>query len=219
MENLRDFTTGDTWRMFRIISEFVDGFEQLSTVGKAVTVFGSANTKPKDKFYKLAEKTACLLTEEGYAVITGAGAGIMEACNKGAKKAKGVSVGLNIEVPVVQRPNKYVTKLIEFRYFFCRKVMFIKYAKAVVIFPGGFGTMDEFFEVITLIQTRRMDRFPVILVGSQFWQSLLRWMKTNMLKNRRVAKKDLDIFQIVDKPGDVVDAINLFYSKKGKTKV
>src|SRR3989338_8508008 len=147
-----DFTTQDPWRIFRIMSEFVEGFEELAEIGPAVTIFGSARAKPADKYYKLAEEAAFLLAREGYAIITGAGSGIMEAANKGAKKGGAASIGLNIDVPVVQEPNRFITKLLEFRYFFCRKVMFLKYAKAFMIFPGGFGTMDEFFEIITLIQ-------------------------------------------------------------------
>jgi len=157
-----DFTQEDPWRIFRIMSEFVDGFESLSDIGPAVTIFGSARSKPADRYYKLAEKIAFKLAKAKYAVITGAGLGIMEAANKGAKKAGGKSIGLNIDIPVVQNPNSYITNLIDFRYFFCRKVMFVKYASAFVVLPGGFGTMDEFFESITLIQTQRIEPFPVI---------------------------------------------------------
>lgn len=214
MQKAYDFTKEDPWRIFRIMAEFVDGFEELSRIGPAVTVFGSARTTPDDKYYKLAEKTTELLSQNGYSVITGAGSGIMEAANKGAKKGKGLSIGLNIQVPMVQRPNKFITKLMEFRYFFCRKVMFLKYAKAFIIFPGGFGTMDEFFESITLIQTRRVERFPVILVGSEYWKSLVEWMKVAMLKKGRINKKDLDTFRIVDTPEDVLKNIKVFYSNK-----
>ncbi|MFH1783112.1 MAG: TIGR00730 family Rossman fold protein [Candidatus Omnitrophota bacterium] len=213
MINREDFTAGDPWRIFRIMAEFVDGFDELSRIGPAVTIFGSAATKPKEKFYKLAKDTAGLLAKNNFAVITGAGAGIMEAGNKGAKEAGGVSVGLNIQVPVVQNPNKYVTKLLDFRYFFCRKVMFIKYAKAVVIFPGGFGTMDEFFESITLIQTERIDKVPVILVGSEYWNDLISWMGKSMLKLDRIEPKDLDIFKIVDTPEEVLKIIKSSKSK------
>ncbi|MFH1479228.1 MAG: TIGR00730 family Rossman fold protein [Candidatus Omnitrophota bacterium] len=209
-----DFTTEDPWRIFRIMAEFVEGFDELSRIGKAVTIFGSAATKPGDKYYKLAEKTASLLVKGGFAVITGAGQGIMEAANKGAKEANGVSIGLNIQVPIVQRPNPYVTNLLDFRYFFSRKVMFIKYAKAVVIFPGGFGTMDEFFESVTLIQTRRINRVPVILVGKEYWEGLLKWMKKNMLTDERIDQKDLSIFKIVDTAEGILKIIKVFYSKK-----
>lgn len=211
MANSYDFTKQDPWRIFKIMAEFVDGFEELSKIGPAVTIFGSARTKPQDRHYKLAEKTAALLVKNDYAVITGAGLGIMEAANKGAKKAGGASIGLNIQIPVVQNPNKFVTNLIDFKYFFCRKVMFVKYAKAFVIFPGGFGTMDEFFESITLIQTRRIERFPVILVGSQYWKDLIVWMKNSMLKKHRIDKEDLDIFNVADSSDDILKIIKNFY--------
>lgn len=209
-----DFTTQDPWRIFRIMSEFVEGFEELAKIGPAVTIFGSARAKSSDKYYKLAEEIAFLLAKDGYAIITGAGPGIMEAANKGAKKAGIVSIGLNIQVPVVQKPNKFITKLLDFRYFFCRKVMFLKYAKASVIFPGGFGTMDEFFETITLIQTQRMEKFPVILVGSEYWKGLMDWIKKSMLNMSRISGDDLDIFCIVDNPGEVVNSVRNFYSKR-----
>ncbi|MDP8229934.1 MAG: TIGR00730 family Rossman fold protein [Candidatus Gorgyraea atricola] len=210
-----DFTKEDPWRIFRIMAEFVDGFEELSGIGPAVTVFGSAKTEPGDKYYKLAEQTAASLVKDGYAIITGAGPGIMEAANKGAKNAGGASIGLNIQVPIMQKPNKYITNLIDFRYFFCRKVMFVKYARAFVIFPGGFGTMDEFFESITLIQTEKIEEFPVILVGNEYWKGLVEWMKTFMLKEDRIDKKDLDIFTVVDTPKEVSQTIKDFYSNKG----
>jgi uncharacterized protein (TIGR00730 family) len=219
MDGRNDFRTEDPWRMFRIISEFVDGFDVLSRVGPAVTVFGSARTEKEDKYYKMAEKTAELLSKNGFSVITGAGKGIMEAANKGAKKARGVSVGLNIQVPVAQKPNRFVTKLLEFRYFFCRKVMFVKYAKAVVIFPGGFGTMDEFFESVTLIQTRRIDKFPVILAGGEYWNSLICWIKEYMLKNDLIHKDDLNIFHVVDSPDEVLKIVKLFYSNLCKSDI
>ena len=209
-----DFTTQDPWRIFRIMAEFVEGFEELAKTGPAVTIFGSARTRPGDKYYKLAEESAFLLARDGYAIITGAGLGIMEAANKGAKKAGAISIGLNIQVPVVQKPNRFITKLLEFRYFFCRKVMFLKYAKASVIFPGGFGTMDEFFETITLIQTQRIDKFPVVLVGSTYWKGLIDWVKKSMLKGKRISEEDLDIFCIVDRPVDVLEVIKSFYSKQ-----
>ena len=212
MSKIYDFTKEDPWRIFRIMSEFVDGFDELSKIGDAVTIFGSARTKPSDKYYKMAEKTAALLAKNNLAVITGAGPGIMEAANKGAKAAGGASIGLNIEVPIIQEPNKFITKLIDFRYFFCRKVMFVKYAKAFVIFPGGFGTMDEFFESITLIQTSRIERFPVILMGSEYWKGLIDWMKQDMLEEDRVEKNDLDLFSVVDKPKEALKIIKDFYN-------
>ena len=213
MSKVYNFTKEDPWRIFRIMAEFVDGFDELSAIGDAVTIFGSARTKPSDKYYKMAEKTAALLAKNNLAVITGAGPGIMEAANKGTKAAGGVSIGLNIEVPITQEPNKFITKLIDFRYFFCRKVMFVKYAKAFIIFPGGFGTMDEFFESITLIQTSRIEKFPVILMGSEYWKGLIDWMKQGMLREDRVEKNDLDLFSVVDKPEEALKIIKDFYSK------
>ncbi|MFC1508596.1 TIGR00730 family Rossman fold protein [Candidatus Omnitrophota bacterium] len=213
MSKIYDFTTEDPWRIFRIMAEFVDGFDELSKIGPAITVFGSATTKPGDKYYNLAEKTAELLSKNDYAVITGAGPGIMEAANKGAKKAGGASIGLNIQIPFTQKPNRFVTRLLEFRYFFCRKVMFVKYAKAFVIFPGGFGTMDEFFESIALIQTKRIGEFPIVLVGSEYWNGLIDWMKNAMLKKKRIEKRDITLFRVVDTPEEVLKSIKGFYSK------
>lgn len=204
----------DPWRVFRIMAEFVDGFHQLSQIGDAVTIFGSARTKVNHRMYKDAQKTARLLVKEGYSVITGGGPGIMEAANRGAFTDPARSVGLNIELPFEQKPNRYISHLIKFHYFFCRKVMFVKYAKAFVIFPGGFGTLDEFFESVTLIQTGRIDRFPVVLFGSSYWGGLIRWVKESMLAEENINKKDLEIFTIVDKPEDVVKSIRSFYKKK-----
>lgn len=206
----------DPWRVFRIMAEFVDGFHQLSEIGPAVSIFGSSRTKPTHRMYKMAEKTAQLLAKEGYAIITGGGPSIMEAGNKGATKAGGESLGLNIDLPFEQKPNRYIKTLINFHYFFCRKVMFVKYAKAFVIFPGGFGTLDEFFESITLIQTQRMERFPVVLVGSYFWKGLVDWLRHAVLKEKNIDAVDLDIFQIVDSPEEVIKAIRKFYSNKKK---
>jgi len=206
----------DPWRVFRIMSEFVDGFDMLSRVGDAVTIFGSARLPETDKMYKLAEKTAFLLGKEGYTVITGGGPGIMEAANKGAKESRTESVGLNIELPFEQVPNRFITLLIDFHYFFCRKFMFLKYAKAFVIFPGGFGTLDEFFESITLIQTKRMPGFPVVLVGSDYWKGMMDWLKGTLLKQGCVSESDFDIFTVVDKPEDVLKEIQKFYGKKKK---
>ena|SRR3989338_2394714 len=211
-----DLSMEDPWRVFRIMAEFVDGFDVLSKVGPAVTMFGSARLKNNHPYYKAAEQTAYLLSKEGYAIMTGGGPGIMEAGNKGAKRAGGESVGLNIDLPFEQIPNKYTTVLINFHYFFCRKVMFLKYAAAFVIFPGGYGTLDEFSEAITLIQTKRMEGFPVILFGSKYWHGLLDWMKHTMLKEGCIAAEDLDIFRVVDKPEDVVTLIKRFYSNRKK---
>lgn len=212
MRKRYDFTAEDPWRIFRIMSEFVEGFEDLSKVGPAITFFGSARTTPRNRYYKLAEKAAGLLARHDYAIMTGAGPGIMEAANKGAKKAGGSSIGLNIEVPIIQKPNRFITELIDFRYFFCRKVMFVKYAKAFVIFPGGFGTMDEFFESITLIQTKRIKRFPVVLVGREYWRGLVDWLKKSMIRKDRIDKEDLEIFTIVDTAEEVLEAVENFYS-------
>ena len=204
------FTDKESWRLFRIMAEFVEGFEELSRVGKAVSIFGSSRTSTKDPYYKKAIETGKLLAEAGYAVITGSGPGIMEAANKGAQKGKGLSIGLNIEIPTEQQPNRYVDKLLSFRYFFCRKVMFVKYAHAFVIFPGGFGTIDEFFESLTLIQTNRIPRFPVILVGSDYWEGLIGWMKGVMLKTGKISKSDFALLTIVDEPKEIIKAVKAF---------
>lgn len=209
-----DFTREDTWRMFRIMSEFVEGFEVLSEVGKAVSIFGSSRSTRDNKYYKLAEETAYLLAKAGFAIITGGGPGIMEAGNKGARNAKGRSIGLNIQIPTEQKANEYIDILLDYHYFFVRKVMFVKYAKAFVIFPGGFGTLDEFFEAVNLIQTQRIGRFPVVLVGSQYWKGMLQWLKEEVLNNGNISKADMDIFKIVDKPAEVVKIIKDFYKKK-----
>ncbi len=204
----------DPWRVFRIMSEFVEGFHQLSQIGPAVTIFGSARTNPNDKMYQMAVKTAELLAREGYAIITGGGPGIMEASNKGALKSGGHSIGLNIDLPFEQTPNRYITTLIKFHYFFCRKVMFVKYARAFVIFPGGYGTLDELFESITLIQTGRIEQFPVILFNKAYWQGLLDWMRGKVLTEKNIGLEDLDIVKVVDTPADVVKVIKNFYRKK-----
>jgi len=206
----------DTWRVFRIMSEFVEGFEVLSQAGKAVSIFGSSRTRAGTKYYRLAEETAYLLAKEGYAVITGSGAGLMEAANKGAKRAHGKSIGLNIQIPSEQEPNEYVDTLLDFRYFFVRKVMFVKYAKAFVIMPGGYGTLDEFTEAINLIQTQRIGRFPVILCGRAYWKGLVDWLAATVVKSGSVSKEELGIFSVVDTPKEVLGAIKKFYAKKKK---
>jgi len=211
--NFNDFTHEETWRIFRIMSEFVEGFEVLSKIEKAVSIFGSSRMKPTHKYYKLAEETAYLLAKEGYAIITGSGPGIMEAANKGAKRAGGLSVGLNIQIPQEQKPNKYIDILLDFRYFFVRKVMFVKYAKAFVIMPGGYGTLDEFTEAINLIQTQRIPKFPVVLLGKDYWQGLISWLKNTVLASGNISKEDLDIFTIVDSPQEVIKVIKKFYVK------
>lgn len=202
-----DFTTSDTWRIFRIMSEFVEGFETLAEVKPAVSIFGSARARPGDPNYQAAEEIGRLLVKNGYAVITGAGPGVMEAANKGASEAGGQSIGLNIELPMEQRPNPYVKTLIRFRYFFVRKVMFVKYASAFIVLPGGFGTMDELFEALTLIQTQRMERFPIVLVGKSYWLDLRKWMEKHLLDNEMIDAADLNLFTIVEKPAEVIEAI------------
>ncbi len=187
------------------------GFEDLSKIGPAVTIFGSARTPEDSKFYKKAEETAQLLAQAGYAVITGGGPGIMEAANKGALGTKGKSIGLNIELPSEQKPNPYIETLLSFRYFFSRKTMFVKYASAFVIFPGGVGTLDEFFEAITLIQTERIHNFPVILMGGEYWNGLVDWMKKVLLTEKYISPEDMDIFQIVETPQEAVESIESFY--------
>ena len=210
---VEDFKMEDPWRVFRIMSEFVEGFHELANIGPAVTIFGSARTKETNPFYKQVEKTAELLVKQGYAVITGGGPGVMEAGNKGASKVNGKSIGLNIDLPFEQRPNPFINHLIRFHYFFCRKVMFVKYAKAFVIFPGGYGTLDELFESLTLIQTQRMAKFPIILFGRDYWAGLVDWMKEKVLKEENIDPQDLDIFQVVDHPDEVIKIINQFYGK------
>jgi len=202
-----DFKSGEAWRLFKIMGEFVEGIDTLHNIGPAVTIFGSARTKPENPYYKKTEKIAALLVKAGFGVITGGGGGIMEAANKGAQGAGGTSVGLNINLPFEQKPNPHTTIGLQFNYFFIRKVMFIKYAQAYIIIPGGFGTLDEMFEAITLIQTHRIKPLPVILVGSEYWPGLIEWIKNTMLKNGMISPENLDIFQILDEPEDVVKAI------------
>jgi len=199
-----DFTSKDTWRIFRIMAEFVEGFETLSKIPPAVAMFGSARALPGTEAYQKAEATAALLGRAGYSIITGGGPGVMEAANKGATEAGAMSVGLNIELPLEQKPNIYANKLLNFRYFFVRKVMFVKYSIAFVILPGGFGTLDELFEAITLIQTRKIKPFPVILVGKSYWSGLLQWVGDTLLKEKMIAVEDLDILKTVDSPEEVL---------------
>jgi uncharacterized protein (TIGR00730 family) len=201
-----DFKGDDSWRIFRIMAEFVEGFEVLSGVGKAVSIFGSARTRPDDPYYKAAEQTARLLVKSKLAIITGGGPGIMEAGNKGAMEAGGKSVGLNITLPQEQEGNRYQTINLDFHYFYARKVMFTKYSSAFVCFPGGFGTMDELFEVLTLIQTLKVEPFPVILYGSKYWGGLVRWLRES-LHPHYVDPEDLDIFRVVDSPKDAVKIV------------
>ncbi len=201
---VEDLDGSETWRMFRIMSEFVEGFDELSNIGPAITVFGSARFPKSNKYYKATVKLSKLLAEDGYAIITGGGPGIMEAANKGATLAGGTSVGLNINLPHEQAPNEYQSISINFRYFFARKVMFVKYSIGYVIMPGGFGTMDEFFEALTLMQTHKVYRFPIILFGSDYWQPIIDFMKGKMLEYKTISKKDLKLIQVTDDPLEVV---------------
>jgi uncharacterized protein (TIGR00730 family) len=208
--------TEETWRIFRIMAEFVEGFEELATIGPAVSIYGSARTTPDDKYYKLAEQTAGILARAGFAIITGGGGGIMEAANKAAAQAGGKSIGLNIEMTHVQKPNIYQNLSLHFKYFFCRKVMFLKYANGFIAFPGGFGTIDEFTEAITLIQTLKQAYFPVILMGSDYWSGLVEWMKTKMLQEYKyMDEADMKVFSVCDDPQKAADIIIDFH-KSGK---
>ena len=200
----------ESWRVFRIMSEFVDSIETLSDVHNAVSIFGSARVKPDDPYYKKTEILARLLVQNGFSVITGGGPGIMEAANKGASEAGGKSVGMNIHLPFEQKPNPYANIHLDYKYFFIRKVMFVKYAVAYVILPGGFGTMDELFEALTLIQTKRIKSFPLILMGSEYWQGLSDWVKKNMLAEDKILPADLELIQIVDEPQEVVKLIKKY---------
>jgi len=209
-----DFIKSETWRVFRIMSEFVDGFEALSRIKKGVSFFGSKCTPPQHVHYKCAEQAAYMLAKDGYSIITGAGAGIMEAANRGAKRANGVSVGLNILIPEVQIPNKYINYPMEFRYFFVRKVMFTKYSRAFVVFPGGFGTLDELFETLALVQTYRIEPVPLILVFSDYWKGLIDWLTNRVAKDGKIHEDDMKLFTVVDTPAQVAKAIRDFQSKQ-----
>ena len=211
-----EIKTTNSWQIFKIMAEFVEGFEKLGKIGPCVSIFGSARSKPEDSYYIMAEDIAFRLTVEGYGIITGGGPGIMEAGNKGAQRGGGKSVGLNIVLPHEQDGNRYIDrdKIINFDYFFVRKVMFMKYAQGFVIMPGGFGTLDEFFEAITLIQTNKIARFPLVLVGKKFWGGIVDWIKEQQInENPFVSVDDLDLFSLVDTPEEAVQAINDFYNK------
>ncbi len=202
-----DFKIGESWRLFKIMGEFVEGVEALHGLGPAVSIFGSARTVASDPVYRSAERIAARFAREGFAVITGGGGGVMEAANKGAAEAGGVSVGLNINLPHEQTPNPFANIQMDFHYFFIRKVMFVKYAMAYVIMPGGFGTLDELFEAVTLIQTQRIRPLPVILVGSGYWDGLVQWIRARLLDESRISPEDMDIFQVLDEPEDIVKAV------------
>jgi uncharacterized protein (TIGR00730 family) len=212
-----DFTRTDPWRVLRIMGEFIEGFDTLAPIEKGVTIFGSARIGPDDAHYTAAVETARLLAEAGFAIITGAGPGIMEAGNKGAQLGGGRSIGCNIELPFEQGANPYVDTLVNFKYFFVRKTMFIKYSVAFIIFPGGFGTLDELFEALTLIQTGKIYRFPVILFGRYYWAGLLRWLQTRVLSEGKISAGDLDLMLVTDDPAEAVHAIVSAYRSLGKT--
>ena len=203
-------SVNESWRVFRIMAEFVDGIETLSNIDNAVTIFGSARVKPDDIYYQKTEKLARLLVQEKFSVITGGGPGIMEAANKGAAEAGGQSVGLNIHLPYEQKPNPYANIHLDYKYFFVRKVMFVKYAVAYVIMPGGFGTMDELFEALTLIQTKKIKSFPLIMMGSEYWQGLIDWLKNTMVKEGKILPVNMELIQIVDEPEEVVRLIKKY---------
>ncbi|MGM0635145.1 MAG: TIGR00730 family Rossman fold protein [Bacteroidota bacterium] len=215
-KNWNEIKTNDSWALFKIMSEFVQGYERMSAIGPCVSIFGSARLKPEDKYYQLAEKIAEKIVNQGYGVITGGGPGVMEAGNKGAHTGGGTSVGLNIDLPFEQHDNPYIDrdKNLNFDYFFVRKVMFVKYSQGFVVMPGGFGTLDELFEAITLIQTKKIDKFPIILVGSEFWSGLFDWVKTTLAKKfKTVSESDLDLIQIVDHEDEVIEILDDFYNQ------
>ncbi len=200
----------ESWRVFRIMAEFVEAIEELSDITHAVSIFGSARVSPEDEYYNKTVELARLLAESGFSVITGGGPGIMEAANKGAAEAGGKSVGMNIRLPFEQKPNPYANISIDYKYFFIRKVMFVKYAMAYVILPGGFGTMDELFEALTLIQTKRIRSFPVVLMGSEYWEGLFSWLKNTMLGQGKISPEDIELFSIIDDPRAIVKHIQKY---------
>lgn len=215
-KNWNELKSNNSWAIFKIMSEFVEGYEKLSAIGPCVSIFGSARTKDDNKYYLLAEEIGYKLTQSGYGVITGGGPGIMEAGNKGAHRGKGTSAGLNIDLPFEQFHNRYIDrdKILNFDYFFVRKVMFVKYSQGFIVLPGGFGTLDELFEALTLIQTRKIGKFPVVLVGTDYWKGLVEWIREVLLeKEKNIGDDDLLLFKIVDTADDAVWVINEFYKK------
>ena len=211
-----EIKTTDSWMIFKVMAEFVEGFEKMASIGPCVSIFGSARTKPDNMYYKLAEEIAYKLTQSGYGVITGGGPGVMEAANKGAQRGDGISVGLNIQLPFEQSSNPYIDKdkLITFKHFFVRKVMFQKYAQGFIVLPGGFGTFDEFFESATLIQTDKIGRFPIVLVGREFWKGLVDWIEEVVqAEQKNISPEDRNLFTLVDTADEAIEVINEFYSK------
>ncbi|RMZ51322.1 TIGR00730 family Rossman fold protein [Flavobacteriaceae bacterium PRS1] len=218
LKGWNEIKANDSWAIFKIMGEFVEGFEKMSRIGPCVSIFGSARTKSDNKYYKLTEKIAEKIVEAGYGVITGGGPGIMEAGNKGAHQAGGTSVGLNIELPFEQNDNPYIDtdKNLDFDYFFVRKVMFVKYSQGFVVMPGGFGTLDEIFEAITLIQTKKIEKFPIIMVGTEFWEGIMDWIRDTVLKKfENVSATDLDLIHLVDTEDEVIEILDSFYNKHG----
>jgi uncharacterized protein (TIGR00730 family) len=215
VKNWSEIKSNDSWALFKIMSEFVEGYETLSAIGPCISIFGSARTQEGDSNYQLTIAIAEAIAESGYGVISGGGPGIMEAANRGAQKAGGTSVGLNIELPFEQQSNPYIDqdKLINFQYFFVRKVMFVKYAQGFIVMPGGVGTLDELFEAYTLIQTDKVSKFPIILVGRDYWGGLIDWIKETVLKEKKISPEDLDLFELVDTKDEVMDCLNRFYIK------
>jgi uncharacterized protein (TIGR00730 family) len=214
-----EIKSSDSWQIFKIMAEFVEGYEKLAIIGPCVTIFGSARTNTKHPYYKLAQDTAYKMAKAGFGIITGGGPGIMEAANKGAKMSGGKSVGLNIQLPFEQSPNPYIDndKSLSFYYFFIRKVMFMKYSQGFIALPGGFGTCDELFEAITLIQTRKIARFPIVLMGSEYWDGMLEWLTKRMVEEKYILKEDMNLFIIVDDPDQAVKHIEDFYKKYSLT--
>ena len=215
MKNWNEIKTNDSWSLFKIMSEFVNGYEKLSSIGPCISIFGSARTPSNHPNYKLTVEIAKAVSESGYGIISGGGPGIMEAANKGAQEANGVSVGLNIVLPFEQQSNPYIDKdkLIDFQYFFVRKVMFVKYAQGFIVMPGGVGTLDELFEAFTLLQTSKVNKYPIILVGVEYWSGLIEWIKNRLLKEHNISPEDLDLIEVVDTKDQVIECLNRFYIK------
>ena len=213
MKNWNEIRTNDSWSLFKVMSEFVNGYEKLSSIGPCISIFGSARTKSNHPTYVLTTEIAKAVSKLGYGVITGGGPGIMEAANKGANEVAGVSVGLNINLPMEQESNKYIdkNKLIDFQYFFVRKVMFVKYAQGFIVMPGGVGTLDELFESFTLLQTSKINKFPIILVGRDYWKGLIDWIKEKLLGQNNISPEDLKLFEVVDTVEEVIECLNRFY--------